>query len=184
VATHKYKDPRLGTLTDAAIVMHANPAESWNTILQSHAWFDINNTFGTSPNGTRPEEILATKILNCTLPLACQKAPNPTDVPDGDSEAVAVPRQSALYQNTPNPFNPVTTIRFDLAQSGRVRLRIYDVAGRVVRTLLDQEMRAGANQTVVWNGLDDAGNRISTGVYFYRLDAVDLTQTRKMIMMK
>ena len=95
-----------------------------------------------------------------------------------------VPFRPALHQNHPNPFNPVTSIQFDLAQSGRVKLRIYDAAGRKVRTLLDAEMPAGWNRSATWNGLDDGGRKASTGVYLYRLDAAGTTMTKKMVLMK
>jgi flagellar hook assembly protein FlgD len=78
----------------------------------------------------------------------------------------------------------MTQISFDLAQNGRVALRIYDVAGRLVRTLIDKDMSAGRNQNVVWNGLDDQNRRVSSGVYFYRLDAAGVSLTKKMVVMK
>ena len=78
----------------------------------------------------------------------------------------------------------MTTIRFELARDAQVVLRIYDVAGRLVRGLTDERMVAGYGKQVVWNGLDDAGNRVSSGVYFYRLVAGGVTATRKMVVMK
>ena len=82
------------------------------------------------------------------------------------------------------PFNPMTTIHFDLAHDTHVSLKIYDVAGRQVRALANENMVAGFNRQVAWNGLDDAGSRVSSGVYFYRLVAGDVTATRKMVVMK
>ena len=111
----------------------------------------------------------------------CRQSPS-QDVP-GDP-TLDVPFRTALHQNHPNPFNPVTTIQFDLAANGRVQLRIYDAAGRKVRTLLDAEMPAGWNRSVAWNGLDDGGRKAPTGVYLYRLDAADLSITKKMVLMK
>lgn len=95
----------------------------------------------------------------------------------------APPRVTALYQNQPNPFNPQTTIRFDLAHDGRVSLRIYDVAGRLVRILFDEERQAGRD-TVVWNGLDDAGAPVGSGLYLVRLATGESLFTRKMLLMK
>lgn len=66
--------------------------------------------------------------------------------------ALGVPRRSDLYQNVPNPFNQTTQIRFDLAPNARVALRIYDVAGRLTCTLLDKDMVASCDHSVVWNG--------------------------------
>jgi hypothetical protein len=100
------------------------------------------------------------------------------------STRIVVSARTALHPNTPNPFNPVTTIHFDLAQDGPVTLRIYDVAGRLVRTLVDGPMSAGFAHQVPWNGLDDAGGRVSSGIYFTRLVAGDVTATRRMLVMK
>jgi len=94
------------------------------------------------------------------------------------------PLDLALYQNQPNPFNPETTIRYDLpAGSTRVRLLIADLAGRRVRTLVD-EVQAGGSRSVVWNGRDDSGNGVSSGVYFYVLDAGKERLTRKLVLLK
>ena len=94
-----------------------------------------------------------------------------------------VPAVFALGQNHPNPFNPKTTIRFSLPDAGQARLFVFDVNGRQVATLIDEHLEAGEH-TVDWNGRDDAGVRVSSGVYFYRLDAPDHTQTRKMLLLQ
>jgi hypothetical protein len=89
-----------------------------------------------------------------------------------------------LMQNTPNPFNPATTIRLVVPDGGaRVTLRVYDVEGRLVRTLIDGHRRAGPD-AVVWDGTDAAGNRAATGLYFYRLESTGFAQTRKMVLLK
>ncbi len=89
----------------------------------------------------------------------------------------------ALEQNFPNPFNPSTTIAFSIAEPGRVRLGIYDVAGRLVRTLVDE--RTSADHYIVeWDGYDNRGARVSSGVYFYRIVAGKHTQTRKMVLVE
>ena len=93
------------------------------------------------------------------------------------------PRATALYQNEPNPFNPETTIRFDLVRPGRVSLRIYDVAGQFVRALVDTEMPAGRSH-VVWDARDERGLPVTSGLYLYRLVADEMTVTRKMIVLK
>ena len=183
VATHLYRSPYTGqTVNAAALVMKGNAAESWNTILQSHSWFDIAQQPQSAPATPTPQMVLMGKILNCVLPVSCLQGPTVTDVPERDE--LAVPRQTALFQNVPNPFNPATTIRFDLATDGPVALRIYDVAGRLVRTLIDAPLPAGFGKSATWDGLDAAGNRASSGVYFYRLEAAGQSQTRKMVVMK
>jgi hypothetical protein len=91
-----------------------------------------------------------------------------------------------LHQNQPNPFNPQTTIRYDLPSGGsaiHVRLLIVDLSGRRVRTLVNEDQAGGA-QSAVWNGRDDAGNPVASGVYFYVLDAGKQRLTRKLVLLK
>ena len=82
--------------------------------------------------------------------------------------------RSRLLGAYPNPFNPQTRIVFDLAQAGPARLTIHDLSGRLVRTLIAGERMAGAGE-VVWNGTDDHGQSVATGVYFARLVADGVT---------
>jgi hypothetical protein len=90
----------------------------------------------------------------------------------------------ALHQNVPNPFNPTTVIQYVVPESGAyVTLRIYDVGGRLVRTLVDGVVRSGL-KSVVWDGRDGRGVRAASGVYFYRLEAPGYVKTRKMVLMK
>jgi hypothetical protein len=89
-----------------------------------------------------------------------------------------------LHQNVPNPFNPTTTIRFDVpAGGGQVRLQVFDVTGRLVRTLVDDFVRPGG-RSVLWDGRDHRGETVATGLYLYRLDAPGFTETRKMLFLK
>ena len=178
VVTHAYASG--ATTGPGAVLMNALPATNANTILMGFSWADIRDVSGSVP-GT-PEKTLLSKILACTLTPGCQEPLDPTNVPEGD--AVDAPAVSALHPNVPNPFNPTTMIAFDLARTGHVRLDVFDVAGRSVRVLVDGEMLAGRGHRVSWNGLDTNGERVSTGLYFYRLVAGDLTATRKMIVVK
>lgn len=96
----------------------------------------------------------------------------------------ATPTTFALHQNVSNPFNPSTTIQFDVpASGGVVTLRIYDVSGRLVRTLINESQSVG-QKSVSWNGRNDAGQQVATGTYFYRLVAPGFEQTRKMVLLK
>ena len=99
------------------------------------------------------------------------------------AKAKALPMAAALHQNYPNPFNPSTEIRFDLPTARDVNLRIYNQLGQTVRTLVDHRMKAGA-YSLKWNGDDEAGHTVASGVYFYNLDAGDFTQIRKMTLVK
>ena len=89
----------------------------------------------------------------------------------------------ALGPNRPNPFNPHTEIRFELARGSRVSLRVFDVHGRLVRVLGDSELSAGAHR-VLWDGTDEAGRAVASGTYLYRLDAAGFTRSRKMVLLR
>jgi len=104
-----------------------------------------------------------------------------------DSTATAVigkaPAVTVLEQNYPNPFNPTTHIEFFVAGRQRAELAVFDVKGRRVRTLFVQDNAAG-RQKVSWNGIDDNGVQVASGIYFYRLKMGDAAFTRKMVLLK
>ncbi len=93
------------------------------------------------------------------------------------------PALSALYPNFPNPFNPETTIRFSLGKTSRVKLSIYNTKGQLVKTLANDILTPGQHQKT-WNGRDESGQAVASGVYFYRLDADNYRRTMKMVLMK
>jgi hypothetical protein len=88
-----------------------------------------------------------------------------------------------LEANVPHPFNPKTTLRFSMQAAGPAELAIYDLAGRSVAHLVDGPLAAGEH-SLVWNGIDDAGAPVSSGVYFARLEALGDMQVRKMTLVK
>lgn len=88
-----------------------------------------------------------------------------------------------LHQNSPNPFNPSTTISYELPARAPVSLKIYDITGRLVRTLVQEEQPANRN-TVSWDATDNSGRNVASGIYFYRLRAGDLVQTRRMVLLR
>jgi hypothetical protein len=90
---------------------------------------------------------------------------------------------SILRQNRPNPFNPTTTVDFVMPVTGKARLVIYDVSGRRIRTLLDEERRAGVN-SASWDGRDDRGHEVTSGVYLARLEKPWLTPIIKMALVR
>jgi hypothetical protein len=94
-----------------------------------------------------------------------------------------LPTTTVLHANMPNPFNPETTIRFNLVSESEVRLEIFDILGQRVRTLLTGTMAAGTHQ-VIWNGQSQDGTPLGNGVYFYRLQTGDIDQTRRMLLLK
>ncbi len=94
-----------------------------------------------------------------------------------------IPTEFALDPNYPNPFNPTTTIRYALKENAPVTLKIYNTLGQEVRTLVNSRQEVGY-KTVVWDGLNNRGSRVASGIYIYRLQAGDFVQVRKMILTK
>ncbi len=114
----------------------------------------------------------------------------PTRSYGGEAEQATTPRQFGLEQNFPNPFNPTTTIRYTLPVDASVDLRVYDLLGREVRTLVGETQAAGY-RSVVWDSRTNGGTEVSSGVYIYRLTATPVTdpqqtysQVMKMIYLK
>jgi len=94
-----------------------------------------------------------------------------------------LPNSFSLSQNYPNPFNPTTTISFSLPAPGKARLEVFNVLGKLVATPFDGTAAAGETQ-VVWDGTNEAGSHVASGIYFYRLSADNYTETKKMVLMK
>jgi hypothetical protein len=111
------------------------------------------------------------------MPWQClAAAPVPDGVPGGAA--------ANLGQAYPNPFNPRTSISFELMEPGRVDLTIYDVAGRLVRRLIAGEMRGNGQHVAVWDGTDEAGRAAASGVYLYRMTAGQVEETRRMALVR
>ncbi|MBK7046999.1 MAG: hypothetical protein IPH48_10905 [bacterium] len=94
-------------------------------------------------------------------------------------EPESTPIVFALHPSTPNPFNPRTTIKFDLPVAGHVRLAVFDVAGRLVRTLVDESLLRG-NHEAVWDGRDSSGREAGSGSYLARLEFGGSVETVRM----
>ncbi|HER43998.1 MAG TPA: T9SS type A sorting domain-containing protein [Candidatus Eisenbacteria bacterium] len=88
-----------------------------------------------------------------------------------------------LHQNVPNPFNPTTVIRFELPAPASVRLVVFDIRGRLVRTLVNGELPAGGKE-IAWDGRDDDGRIVASGVYLYRLETPGTTVSRKIVLLR
>jgi hypothetical protein len=104
----------------------------------------------------------------------------PSDVEENNS---VVPTSYSLSQNYPNPFNPSTVISYQLSAVGNVQVKVSDMLGREVTTLVNEEKPAGRYQ-INWNGTDNYGNKVTSGVYFYTLKAGNYFQTKKMMFLK
>ncbi len=109
---------------------------------------------------------------------------SPAAMPEELTEVGVVPLEFVLHQNAPNPFNPRTRIRFNLPEESRVSLRIYDVSGRLVQTLFEDSPHEPGSHEAVWNGRDASGRQAPASVYFYRIDAGEWSQTRRMMLVK
>ena len=101
----------------------------------------------------------------------------------GGRETASIPREFALYQNFPSPFNPDTKISYDLPKTSPVLLKIYNLMGQGVITLVDEEQPAG-QYTVRWNSTNNFGTRVASGIYVYLLKAGDFAQSKRMILLK
>lgn len=175
-ATATVKDTGFYDWTSAQLAtdveaMAEDPANNFGWILIGDENTSLSTKrFNTKDNNTGPWPVLIVEYGPPGL--------NPTTV-----EPVETPVATHLERPFPNPFNPSTTIAFSLDVGSQVRLDIYDVAGRRVRTLLD-ERRTATRHTVVWDGRNDAGEGMPSGVYFVRLEAPSLTETRKVLLLK
>jgi hypothetical protein len=123
------------------------------------------------------------KAFTADLPLSgtyyLNIGPGLTEVPD----QATIPAATRIAAIHPNPFNPQTRIAFDLAAPGAVKLEVYDLQGTRVRTLVD-EARAAGRHEVAWDGRDDAGRAVASGMYMARLAAGEVREMKKMVLLK
>ena len=101
----------------------------------------------------------------------------------GINNGNVLPTEFALHQNYPNPFNPDTRIRYDLPEESLVRIMIYDMLGRKIKTLVERNETPG-HKSVVWDGSNDYGKQVSAGVYLFHIESSGFKQTKKMILLK
>jgi hypothetical protein len=107
-----------------------------------------------------------------------------TIVPDATGVGPGVQYANSLSNNYPNPFNPVTTIKYGIKDRAHVSLKVYNAAGQLVRTLIDEVRAPDEVKPVAWDGSNNAGQTVSSGVYFYKLVTKDFSQTKKMVLLK
>jgi hypothetical protein len=123
-----------------------------------------------------PAQLIADLFAWANLPIGA-----PIGVPEGASPA----RRTRLIGARPNPANPSARITYSLARRGRVSLRIFDVSGRLVRTLVDGVVEAAAEPYEVgWDGTNDAGRPVGSGVFFYQLDAPGYSSAKKLVIVR
>ncbi len=100
-----------------------------------------------------------------------------------ESDFGSIPTTFELEQNFPNPFNPTTSIKFGLPTKSHVSVKIYNLLGQEIATLVDEELTAGTH-TTEWNGRDKSNSEVASGIYFYKLIAGDYVDTKKMMLIK
>jgi hypothetical protein len=100
-----------------------------------------------------------------------------------EQDNAEIPKEFALYQNYPNPFNPATEIKFDIPKESHVKIVIYDITGKEVKTLVDEVVKPGAYR-ILWDGTDNSGNKVTSGIYFYRMIAGSYVSVKKMVLIK
>lgn len=118
-----------------------------------------------------------------TLRIELYKVALDTTTSVDDIENLSTPENFELLQNYPNPFNPSTQITYNLKSAADVQLTVYNSLGQKVKTLVNENVAAGAH-TVEWNGTNMAGENVVSGIYFYTLKANDKSNTMKMILLR
>lgn len=132
-------------------------------------------------SGFEPETLSIDIPYDSTVYLNANLTPIlPIGVPE---DAPDLPSVATLHRNVPNPFNPTTTISYTLPEAEHVHLAIYDVQGRLVRTLLDEVSPSGTSRTG-WDGTDDSGSGVGSGVYFVRFESAGRSETQKIVLLK
>jgi hypothetical protein len=152
--------------------------------------FDLDDGFNNG--GTAEDRFFGVQNLDGILRI--DLIGPPTEVMEADhvqygnaGSVVAVPDRasvSRLNQNVPNPFNPQTTIRYELARNSVVDLRIFDLAGHLVTILEMGEMRPAGPNSIIWTGRDSQGEAMPSGTYFYCLEAGEFTETKRMTLIR
>ncbi len=155
------------------LLAHGNSSAA-NALLESFkTWVSRNVSRHVDPFAADRLVYLTSQLQEAIMPsTAVAKAEPPV-----------VSSQIALEQNFPNPFNPTTDISFSLPTPAQVTLQVYNILGERVRTLADSQFGAGSH-TVAWDSNDEAGNRVASGIYFYRLRAGETVKTKKMILLQ
>ena len=150
-------------------------------------WTEIlgNSVNCANLDGTDPQELIAGLTVPSDIVLyipGAAPAPIGGFAKETQPAGIATPTAYSVM-NYPNPFNPTTTIAYELPEAGQVDLRIYDITGKLVKTLVDDEKEIGYH-TVIWSGKDEREQAVSSGVYFYRIKAGEYTETKRCLLVK
>ncbi len=159
--------------------------QTWGTLTEGEGIIGIFDPTGKIQIGRGINIVLkSSSELEIRSAFACNINGDLVSLAIGKKGAgLGLPDHFALEQNYPNPFNPSTTISYDLPQISQVRIEIFNMLGQLVKTLIDKQQEAGSYQTI-WDGQDENGHRVSSGIYFYKIVASEQIKTKKMILIK
>jgi hypothetical protein len=176
-----YDDDGNNTLTYSATLSNGSPLPSWLSFDSLTRTFSGTPLTPTSAIHTINIKVIATDTArasgSCVFNLTVAPA---TGVLEDHSQ---LPTKSQLFQCYPNPFNPTTTIHYSLAKSSFVKLIIYNLLGQQIRTLQNSFQTAG-EYSVIWDAVDGKNAQVASGMYFYRLEADNLSLQKKMVLAK
>jgi hypothetical protein len=168
-----------GAVVSAQALNAATPDPQTYTIVLSG--FSYTYIRDVGPLGPGQTAIARVEHLRDILIKMGNIVPEATGVKDDPTPNI---RETSLSANYPNPFNPTTTIKYSIKEQAHVSLKVYNAAGQLVRTLVDQVQAPTDVKPVTWDGANNAGQTVSSGVYFYKLVTKNFAQTRKMVLLK
>ena len=178
VVTHKFK-PSIASPASNAIIMNKSDANNWNTIMMPFSWKDLVQLSGES----NADATLAGKILTAIIPSPNCAAGVPSNIREEDRSQVGEIASSKLFSNFRNPARGSASFRFYLRQKADVQLTVYDVAGRRIRSLVQSTTDSGVHE-VRWDGNNDAGAVMGSGVYILRFETLDIASSNKFVFIK
>jgi hypothetical protein len=172
------------TFTSAPALPTQVIADNWDVNVTTKAEMDQ----GTDPIGKTPFDFgYSTSAQSYTYASGGQPLGDISwfgmAVGVSDQPGSALPENYKLFQNYPNPFNPATTITYQIAKETNVKLAIYNSLGQLVKTLVNSNQSAG-NYSISWDGTNELGTKVSSGIYLYRINTSGFTSVKKMIMLK
>lgn len=185
VTGESYKYEQIGSgykYSSDCVTIKYTPGSDTLWLRRFNGWADSNDAGLDIAADTRGNVYVTGKSFGSNFDYATIKYSTSTGIKD-EAELGNKPSRFMLSQNYPNPFNPFTTIEYYLPKPAQVSLCIYNILGQKVKILLDEYQSPGIRRTI-WDGKDERGNSVTSGIYFYKLNASDFAETRKMLLLK